>query len=579
MSKDRNWLNTPAGRVVRFLGGLKLAIPVMALVAVALMWGTWIESSKNAELAKQIVYGSWWFIGLMIWMCISLIFAVISRYPWRKRHIGFIVVHAGIVTIIIGGFISLYTKVEGSITLQEGTSTDVVELRQEQVQWIPDPHGERVIKQAANVGHGIKTFRLGDKQFRVLDRWPNCTQEMVVDDNGAEPFHAVEIAMSPEAEKGSWLGQTASDAQATTMGDLLLRVLPMGEKFKPANNTGEAGDTGDAVSGEYFTLNGKKFPLPAEGETVFPGWTVESIHRFQHAQVGENGLTESPGSPLNPATEVIITDGLGTRERHIIFKNFPEMVMGRPIEGDKVSGAELHVGKGNKSPHAKMRRLVFEPLKNGLRVVLERPDGSINEQVFTGDPPYEVKAGKMSFYILKDYHHAQSSARLVKAPAQDGNMPVLVIQPVDGGDEIQLPWKNEVHAEALGLKGVLRYAPASEPIPFRLKLEDFRQTNYPGSDMAMAYESDVSFDDGKGWTKQRIWMNNPLKLDGWKVYQSGFMGDDISVFSVAKDPGLPLTYLGCILLCLGIILIFYSRGYSTGHPGVPKLGTGRKGEA
>jgi cytochrome c biogenesis protein ResB len=101
-------------------------------------------------------------------------------------------------------------------------------------------------------------------------------------------------------------------------------------------------------------------------------------------------------------------------------------------------------------------------------------------------------------------------------------------------------------------------------------LKDFRKTDYPGTEMAMAYESDVTITRQSGEeAAHRIYMNNPYAQRPWKVYQSGFVGDHVSVFSVMKDPGIPLTYAGSIVLCVGLVLTFYARSLSWGHPGIP----------
>jgi hypothetical protein len=88
--------------------------------------------------------------------------------------------------------------------------------------------------------------------------------------------------------------------------------------------------------------------------------------------------------------------------------------------------------------------------------------------------------------------------------------------------------------------------------------------------MAMAYESDVVVSQpGQPDLPYLIHMNTPFAHAPWKVYQSGFVGEKISVFSVMRDPGLPLTYLGSIVLCVGIFVTFFSRSLSRGHPGIP----------
>jgi cytochrome c biogenesis protein ResB len=88
--------------------------------------------------------------------------------------------------------------------------------------------------------------------------------------------------------------------------------------------------------------------------------------------------------------------------------------------------------------------------------------------------------------------------------------------------------------------------------------------------MAMAYESDVEVTPDAGQAQAfKIHMNHPYKQDGWKVYQSGFLGEDVTVLQVTKDPGLVPMYLACTSLCIGILVTFYSRSLSWGHPDIP----------
>jgi hypothetical protein len=68
-----------------------------------------------------------------------------------------------------------------------------------------------------------------------------------------------------------------------------------------------------------------------------------------------------------------------------------------------------------------------------------------------------------------------------------------------------------------------------------------------------------------------ITMNYPLHHRGYKLYQSGY--DDLhrldenqkpvsySAFTVSRDPGLWLKYLGSSMLALGIACMFYMKAY------------------
>ena len=59
-------------------------------------------------------------------------------------------------------------------------------------------------------------------------------------------------------------------------------------------------------------------------------------------------------------------------------------------------------------------------------------------------------------------------------------------------------------------------------------------------------------------------MNEPLDYRGYKIYQSSYEeGKDgaptFSIFSVGKDPGMPVKYAGSILLVSGIALMFWLK--------------------
>lgn len=103
-----------------YLGSVRFATPILAATAVALMYGTFVESSSGPSAARSAVYGAWWFLALMVGVCISLALSVVMRYPWRREHIGFIVVHGSLVVIIVSGFISYSMRIEDSMTLSSG---------------------------------------------------------------------------------------------------------------------------------------------------------------------------------------------------------------------------------------------------------------------------------------------------------------------------------------------------------------------------------------------------------------------------------------------------------------------------
>lgn len=102
-------------------------------------------------------------------------------------------------------------------------------------------------------------------------------------------------------------------------------------------------------------------------------------------------------------------------------------------------------------------------------------------------------------------------------------------------------------------------------IGFPIQLDEFHSEKYEGTTRAKTYRSVVTVPD---LGKHEISMNEPLKHMGLTVYQASFqsspMGDPVaSIFSINKDPGRVLKYLGSLIMSLGIIFLFYFRKLGT----------------
>jgi len=103
----------------------------------------------------------------------------------------------------------------------------------------------------------------------------------------------------------------------------------------------------------------------------------------------------------------------------------------------------------------------------------------------------------------------------------------------------------------------------SQKLPFTLQLKEFRIEYYPGSHDPSDYISKVVLKDSRNDTEKEytISMNNILKYDGYRFYQSSY-DDDLhgSVLAVSHDPwGVGITYTGYILLLLSLAGFFFQK--------------------
>jgi len=102
-----------------------------------------------------------------------------------------------------------------------------------------------------------------------------------------------------------------------------------------------------------------------------------------------------------------------------------------------------------------------------------------------------------------------------------------------------------------------------QDLPFSLQLKEFRIEYYPGSHDPSDYISKVVLKDSRNDTETEytISMNNILKYDGYRFYQSSY-DDDLrgSVLAVSHDPwGVGVTYTGYLLLLLSLTGFFFQK--------------------
>jgi hypothetical protein len=104
----------------RFFASLKLAVILLAVLIVGAIAGTIYESSFDAKVARAYIYGASWFNIWLILLATNLAVSALSRWPWRKHHVAFLITHLGIITLLAGSLIGRIWGIEGTITLFKG---------------------------------------------------------------------------------------------------------------------------------------------------------------------------------------------------------------------------------------------------------------------------------------------------------------------------------------------------------------------------------------------------------------------------------------------------------------------------
>ncbi|THD67532.1 cytochrome C biogenesis protein [Robertkochia marina] len=110
--------------VKKILFSTRLMAVLFVVFAVAMAFGTFIESWYSTETSKIWIYNSWWFEVIMVFFLINFI-GNIKRYRlWRKDQWPVLLLHLSFILILTGAFVTRYIGYEGVMPIREGESTD-----------------------------------------------------------------------------------------------------------------------------------------------------------------------------------------------------------------------------------------------------------------------------------------------------------------------------------------------------------------------------------------------------------------------------------------------------------------------
>jgi len=179
---------------------------------------------------------------------------------------------------------------------------------------------------------------------------------------------------------------------------------------------------------------------------------------------------------------------------------------------------------------------------------------------------------KTAGFVLKKFFPS-AKKKLVSNPnakAMQPGLDALVFDvSVDGKSEIVHLFgqagreAKESHNVINGVDVHLSYGAKKIKLPFSIKLKDFQLDRYPGSMSPSSYASEVVLIDKEENLEMpyRIYMNNILEHRGYRFFQSSYDQDEMgTILSVNNDPGTLPTYIGYILLTIGMVWALFSKG-------------------
>lgn len=177
--------------------------------AISMAIATFIENDYGTQAAKSVIYESWWFEFIMIFLVMNFIYNI-SRYQLlRKEKFPVLMFHLSFILIFLGGAISRYTGFEGIMKIREGSSSNEIITDKCFFQFqIFNPDNPFVYYdinyQLSPLSKNFKhTYYYNNKkiQFRVLDFIPRAKDSLEEDISGE---NILELVTTENKERKSY---------------------------------------------------------------------------------------------------------------------------------------------------------------------------------------------------------------------------------------------------------------------------------------------------------------------------------------------------------------------------------------
>jgi hypothetical protein len=582
--------------LVRTMVNLKFAVVLLVVIAAAAIAGTLVGGAYGED-AQARFFASAPFSALMILFMFALVLAVVSRYPWKLTHTGWIMTHAGLVVIVIGHMITARYGINARVSLFEGESSDVAEGEQWYL-FIDLPQFEG--REQARVRFGLdeapdvplgREVRLPSGDLLRIERYsPNFTTRLRVEpeyssDEPEDPAVRVELTAvdrRPPARGGprrrtrsEWLfaarPRESSKVFSESFTALYRRFSDRGalEAFLAPK---EPAGTPPALLVEPMGRPAARIELPldrpgaparAVGDT---GYTVKVLRRFERLRVVENQAVEASEGPLMPAVEVEIATPQGERDRRWLFARMPDADTRGKVElpftlryregALAALGGELPPGSLAilEAPGAPPVRLLLGP--SGERDLAPLAVGERIALPWLGAEAVVAER----FVRTKTREEPATATYLPSRPAV-----LVTLEGRDGASETRwVRWQKPARPVEFRDGAVrMRLGPQETPLGFTVTLKDFVLKTYEGTNTPKSFESFVRVrpHDGDPAFDFHIYMNHVMDYRGWRFFQSSYDPDTLawSSFTASYDPGRKVVYTGYILTPLGLLFIVFVK--------------------
>lgn len=521
-------------KIERFLGGLKPAVVLILLFSLMMTIGTFLESYYGTEFANRTLYKRAPFMLVQFGMFISICFAVFVRLPAKKRYYGFYTIHTGLIMIASGSFITWYAGIDGHILLHPNEPTRLIYLDQDTLKVnFPDEglNAERRLPYrafATTLNQEYEGLEFG-RYYPYAESTLNWIQPRrrgpTQDDERPSINHSTEYQLYNEMVSEEMVLSLHPEAvqfeSSMSMGPLGIHYLPapLATCFSMDNpsklivwNSSERTCSTPEDLGIEIQISGSSnrfLVVEADGQmySFFP--------EFSPFPLSGDFNSVQRDAPLR-----LFNRALFEEEPHLFLFGKSIAYFDQESKTWGVDHFDNHHGRPIPLPWMDLQ----------LRLA-RHEDQLVPRRV----PEY-------TWPIQKDNELIRGRERALEVIVKDQSFWVTNMEPLSlliNGRRVEIYLTKET---------IL--------LPFEFVLSEFVMDTDPGTNNPASFESFVQLFTHEGPQDHHIFMNNPLKHDGFTFYQASYSydpntGQYSSTLSANVDQGRFLKYLGSLFLVLG----------------------------
>jgi hypothetical protein len=557
------------------------------------------------------VYSTTWFLALLGLLFLNILNATISRIPYKKHHIGFVITHIGLLTLLTGSMVTSLQGIDGQLSIVQGQSNSWVILPRLMLSY---QYQDEATPTSIVFDKSLKNKDIGDLDFLnktfghlfVADKilpFVKMEKSYTMDSSNPNDAALSFIMRNQFFNFSEWLHNTENPEMQ--MGPAVVRIVvdkPNKKDLAPKKSIPKLAKKKEVPTTDALIIteaNTKKILKEIQisqlmNKAVKIGENL--IHfkgKFRRGIVAQNKLIEAeePGEP-NPVLEIEVeTKGTGKPEkiREVLYSKFPGFSLHKEgiggllfefrsnlagasdnSEVDSNASADMSTTAASVATGARQKNTIEFHLnpqnRTSVRVELYKENKLVGSEVLAEGQNYQTPWMGIKIFIGSLIWGKNSVQTPGPAELQRG-MPLppsaIYLRPAGSTGPDDGMWLLEGESKQVTLNNrpaEVYFGREAMQLPFSVHLDRFSKTDYPGTETPMSYESDVKID---GRANQLISMNEPLRERGYTLYQASFIMNPGSppetILSVNRDPGRSIKYWGSLIMSIGIIVLTVMR--------------------